>query len=123
MNLAQGLKELSVQEGTPYTQHILSLLQSSEPPLPELGDVAFALHISERTLNRRLQAESTSYRQLKSRAMADRAKLCLLQTNHSVQAVAEELGYRDVANFRRAFRKTEGCSPNEYRQRWSAAGD
>jgi AraC-like DNA-binding protein len=121
MNLAQSLKAQSEKEGIPYTQHIMALLQSSEPPLPELGDVAFDLHVSERTLNRRLRTERTSYRQLKSRAMADRAKLCLLQTNHSVEAIAAELGYRDVANFRRAFRKTEGCSPSQYRQRVSAA--
>lgn len=122
MNLARSLKEQSAQEGTPYTQHITALLQSSEPPLPELGEVAFDLHVSERTLNRRLQAESTSFRQLKSRAMASRAKLCLLHTDHSVEAIAEELGYMDASNFRRAFRKAEGCSPIEYRQGLSTPG-
>lgn len=117
MNLAQSLEEQSAQDGAPYTRHILALLQSSDTPLPELRDVAFDLHVSERTLNRRLRAERTSFRLLKSRAMADRAKQGLLQTGHSVEAIAEDLGYTDVANFRRAFRKTEGCSPSEYRQR------
>jgi len=40
-----------------------------------------------------------------------------------VEAIAEELRYRDAANFRRAFRKTAGCSPNEYRLGLSAAGE
>lgn len=40
----------------------------------------------------------------------------LRETDYSVEAIAEELGYRDTANFRRAFRKSEGCSPIEYRQ-------
>ena len=115
MTLSKSLKEQSETEGTPYSQHIAALLRTSEPPLPELGEVANDLQVSARTLNRRLQAENISFRQLKSYALANRAKLYLQHTNHSVEAIAEELGYKDTANFRRAFRKSEGCSPIEYR--------
>ena len=117
MTLSQGLKEQSETADAPYTQHITGLLRTSEPPLPDLGDVAFDLNVSQRTLNRRLQAENTSFRQLKSQALARWAKQYLRETEHSVEAIAEELGYQDTANFRRAFRKTEGCSPIEYRSR------
>ena len=72
--------------------------------------------MSQRTLNRRLQSENTSFRQLKSQALARWAKQYLRETDRSVEAIAEELGYTDAANFRRAFRKAEGCSPIEYRQ-------
>jgi AraC-like DNA-binding protein len=121
MSLSKSLKQQS--EGVPYTQHIAALLRSSEPPLPELRDVALELHVSERTLNRRLQAENTSFRQLKSLELASRAKMFLQHSDYSVEAIAEELRYRDAANFRRAFRKTAGCSPNEYRLGLSAAGE
>jgi len=116
MSLARRLKDQSDSAGTSYTNHIIALLRTSEPPLPELGDVAFGLHVSERTLNRRLQAEHTSFRKLKSDALASRAKLYLRSTDHSVEAIAGELGYKDAANFRRAFRRSEGCSPIEYRR-------
>ena len=119
MSLSHRLKEHSDSEGTPYTQHIAALLRTSEPPLPELGEVAFALQVSERTLNRRLQAENASFRQLKSHALANRAKLYLHHTDRSVEAIAAELGYKDTANFRRAFRKSEGCSPIKYRHSMS----
>jgi len=122
MTLSQSLKEQSETEGTPYKQHIAGLLRTSEPPLPDLGEVAFDLNVSQRTLNRRLQAENTSFRQLKSQALARWAKQYLRETDHSVEAIAEELGYKDTANLRRAFRKSEGCSPIEYRQSKSAAG-
>ena len=112
-NLSQRLKEL----GNTYSSHLRALLRSSEPPLPDLGQVAASLHVSERTLNRRLQAEHTSFRQLKTAALADRAKLYLEQTNDSVEAIAATLGYQDTANFRRAFRRSEDCSPNEFRLR------
>jgi len=116
MTLSQALKEQSQTEETTYKQHIAGLLRASEPPLPDLGDVAFDLNVSQRTLNRRLQAENTSFRQLKSQALARWAKQYLRETDQSVEAIAEELGYKDTANFRRAFRKSEGCSPIEYRQ-------
>ena len=115
MRLARTLKDQSRGERTPYTQHVATLLNTSEPPLPNLGEVAFGLHVSVRTLNRHLQAENTSFRQLKSRALANRAKLYLRESDLSIEAIAETLGYQDTANFRRAFRKSAGCSPIEYR--------
>ena len=116
MTLSKSLKEHGKRAGTPYTQHVAALLRTSEPPLPELSEVANDLQVSARTLNRRLQAENSSFRQLKSHALANRAKLYLQHTDHSVEAIAEKLGYKDTANFRRAFRKSEGCSPGECRR-------
>jgi AraC-like DNA-binding protein len=121
LTLSQTLKDQSETRETPYKQHIAGLLRTSEPPLPDLDDVAVALNVSQRTLNRRLQAENTSVRQLKSQALARWAKQYLRETQHSVEAIAAELGYKDTANFRRAFRKCEGCSPIDYRQSESAA--
>jgi AraC-like DNA-binding protein len=120
MTLSRGLKELSESEATPYKQYVAGLLRTSEPPLPDLGDVAFDLNVSQRTLNRRLQAENSSFRHLKSQALARWAKQYLRETAYSVEAIAERLGYTDTANFRRAFRKSEGCSPIEYRQNETA---
>jgi AraC-like DNA-binding protein len=115
ISLARTLREQSNRQGTPYTQHVATLLATSEPPLPNLGDVAFGLHVSARTLNRQLNAENTTFRQLKSRALLSRAKLYLRESNLSVEAIAETLGYQDTANFRRAFRRSAGRSPMEYR--------
>ena len=117
LSLARDLKAMSESEGAPYAQHITTLLRTSEVPLPDLNNVAFGLHISARTLNRRLRAENTSFRQLKSGALGSRARLYLRETDQSVEAIAETLGYTDTANFRRAFRNSEGCSPSEYRER------
>ncbi len=117
MALSRDLKDQLETESTSFTQHIAGLLRTSEPPLPDLADVAFDLNISQRTLNRRLQAEGTSFRQLKSQALARWGKQYLRETEHSVEAISEELGYTDPANFRRAFRKAVGCSPIDYRAR------
>ena len=116
LSLARTLREQSKYAGAPFTQHITTLLKTSEAPLPDLNQVAFGLHVSARTLNRHLQAENTSFRQLKSQELANRAKLYLRGSDQSVEAIAEALGYRDAANFRRAFRKSSGSSPVEYRK-------
>ncbi|MEH6588327.1 MAG: AraC family transcriptional regulator ligand-binding domain-containing protein [Halioglobus sp.] len=114
-SLSTRLKELGTKETAGYTQHVSALLRTCEPPLPDLRELASNLHVSERTLNRRLQAESSSFRQLKSDALANWAKIYLDQTNQSVESIAAALGYQDTANFRRAFRKSTCVSPNEYR--------
>jgi AraC-like DNA-binding protein len=115
MSLARSLREQGKNESAPYTQHIATLLRTSEAPFPDLNAVAHGLHVSARTLNRHLKAENASFRKLKSQALVSRAKLYLRESDLSVEAIAEALGYKDTANFRRAFRKSEGCSPMAYR--------
>ena len=75
--------------------------------------------MSQRTLNRRLQGEDSSYRAIKGQVLESWARLHLTETNQSVESIAAALGYQDTANFRRAFRKSEGCSPSEFRQKSS----
>ncbi len=114
--LAQRLKELTDQAEKTYTQHVGALLRSLEPPLPELATVARQLHLSERTMNRRLKEEGTTFRALRSAQMSTWARRYLRQTDLSVEAIAAVLGYQDSANFRRAFRVWESCSPSVFRR-------
>ncbi len=113
--LSQSLNALSAQAESPYTQHLLALLNTQEPPLPKLSDIAKQMHVSERTLNRRLLAENTSFRQLKSDVTHQWARQYLSDSNLSVEAIASLLGYQDTANFRRAFRKQQLCTPQMFR--------
>jgi AraC-like DNA-binding protein len=115
--LANRLRELEGEQKRPYTQYVNALMRSSEPPLPDLSTVADRIHMSERTLNRRLKDEDTSFREIRKRVLGGWARRHLEETNQSVEAIAAALGYRDTANFRRAFRNAESCSPSEYRQR------
>lgn len=115
--LARRLRELEGEEQRPYTQYVYRLLRSCEPPLPDLARVAEKIHMSERTLNRRLQQEGTSFRQIRGEIMNAWARRHLSETKQSVESIAAALGYQDSANFRRAFRKAQGCSPGEFRHR------
>jgi len=113
--LARRLKELVDNSKDTYTSHVTAIMQSHEPPLPDLHGVAQRLHLSHRTLSRRLQDESTSFREIKAITLSAWAREYLLMTDDSVESIAAALGYQDAANFRRAFRAREGCPPGEFR--------
>jgi AraC-like DNA-binding protein len=79
---------------------------------------------SSRTLQRRLRAEGSSYRQVVQRARFDAAQEMLADQEMPVTFISRMLGYSETAAFSRAFYGWAGCSPTEYR-RWysgSAAG-
>ena len=78
-------------------------------------DVARSLFVSKRTLARRLRAEGTGYRQIRDGIFAEMAALHLRQGDLSVESIAALLGYHDAANFRRAFRRWYGVSPQAFR--------
>lgn len=80
-----------------------------------LDTTAASLHLSPRTLIRRLKQEGVRFQELRDQTLARRAAQLLSLPHYTVAAVAEELGYTDVASFRRAFRRWFGTSPNQFR--------
>ncbi|MBE1237854.1 AraC family transcriptional regulator [Phaeovibrio sulfidiphilus] len=83
---------------------------------PALGDIARHLHQSPRTLERRLAAEGTSFRALKSGVRRDLACSRLVKTDLGIEHIAQELGYADTSAFYRAFVGWTGLSPERYRK-------
>ena len=81
-----------------------------------LDETARALGLSTRTLKRRLAAEGTDFTPLLDEQRRHRALLLLRSADLSVEAVAEQVGYSDVANFTRAFRRWSGTTPTAYRR-------
>lgn len=73
------------------------------------------LGLSERSLNRRLQEEGTSFRELLDRARFQVAQQLLLGTRMSVTSVALALGYAETSAFNHAFRRWCGQSPGDWR--------
>ncbi|WP_166253247.1 AraC family transcriptional regulator [Marinobacter salicampi] len=94
---------------------IRNMLQVMPGPLPSLEAMAERFYVSSRTLKRRLSERNTSYRELVESVLKDRAIQLLRYTNRSVSEIAYELGYADLSNFSRAFRKWTGKSASEFR--------
>lgn len=80
-------------------------------------DVAQALSLHRRTLNRRLAAEGTTFQRVLDRVRLAVAQQLLDDTRLSQPNIAEILGYRDEVSFLRAFRRWTGSTPGAWRRR------
>lgn len=87
---------------------------------PDLDQLAEKLHMSPRTLRRKLLAQSSSYKQLLEEARHRDALRLLEKPGLEIRQIAELLGYADPANFTRAFRQWTGRAPREYRSALNA---
>lgn len=104
-------------EDTPIVERIQTLLQStSQPNICSIEEIAGILNISKSTLQRRLQLENTTYRDLQKSVIESRAKKLLLKSRESIQDISTALGYREIASFHRAFKRWTGMTPKEFRQ-------
>ncbi|MBL6700166.1 MAG: AraC family transcriptional regulator ligand-binding domain-containing protein [Luminiphilus sp.] len=79
--------------------------------------VANELAYSERTLRRRLSAEGTSFRSICDEVRNILSTNYLSTTQLTVAEIAELLNYTDPASFRRAFKRLNGLTPQEFRDR------
>jgi AraC-like DNA-binding protein len=73
------------------------------------------LGISRRTLQRRLTARESSFKQLLQNMREELALRYLCDARLGITEIAFLLGYSDQASFSNAFRGWRNCSPSEYR--------
>lgn len=84
---------------------------------------AAALGLSERTLQRRLAAAGTSYREVLDRLRETEAERLLGAGRLPLGEVALRLGFSDQTAWNRAFRRWKGVSPTEWRAGTRAAAE
>lgn len=90
-----------------------------EKGIPSIEQIAEQLSVSQRYLSDTLKKEtgktSTEHLQL---YLIDEAKNILLDPHKTVSEVAYELGFEYPPYFSRLFKKKEGMSPSEYREKY-----
>jgi AraC-like DNA-binding protein len=84
---------------------------------PRRAAVARALGMSERTLQRRLEAEGASFRLILDDTRQELARKYFEQGNVSLAHMAWLLGFNDQSSFFRATRRWFGMTPRQYRLR------
>ncbi|NNE57700.1 MAG: helix-turn-helix domain-containing protein [Hellea sp.] len=72
---------------------------------PNAIEVAKALGVSPRTLNRKLQTANTTFRELLEDSIKKRAHKLLAANTLSRADISDRLGYRDQASFSRALKR------------------
>ncbi|MBM7062582.1 AraC family transcriptional regulator [Pseudomonas sp. UL073] len=86
---------------------------------PDRAELARTLHLSERTLQRRLAEEGSSYQQLLNDTRRQLAERHLRDGQLPAAEIALLLGYSEPSVFFRAFRHWTGLTPGEYRAQYS----
>lgn len=78
--------------------------------------LAAALHVSERTLHRRLSEAGLSYRQLFDELRQQKARALLRDPAIPISTIADTIGFDEPASFSRWFQQQAGMKPSEFRR-------
>ncbi|HTV64674.1 MAG TPA: AraC family transcriptional regulator [Bryocella sp.] len=87
---------------------------------PSIEDIAGTLHLSSRTLQRRLQEEGFSFQRVLEEARRQLARHYLNNSALELNEAAYLLGFTDANSFVRAFRGWEGIPPGRWREQQRA---
>lgn len=112
----------AVAPSTEITDSVERLLRRDIGRNPTLGQVAETLHLTERTLRRQLTAAGQGFRELQDRVRSDHACELLRRPELTVADVGTAVGFRDVREFRRAFKRWTGVAPRTMREEGPKSG-
>lgn len=105
-----------MDEPLSYVDVVRSRLRAATP-MPSLPAVVESLHLTTRTLQRRLEEEGTSFSALYTEARRERALELVQRSGMGNSGIALCLGFEDASAFSRAFKTWTGQAPRDYRRR------
>ncbi|WP_039926833.1 AraC family transcriptional regulator [Alcanivorax sp. DG881] len=105
----------SIKLPPPLLGQVRRIILGGGGRFPGVEEVAGELHMSSRTLKRKLQQLGTSYQEVLDGLRKGLAVEYLTQSEKTVDEIAMTLGYSDASNFARAFRRWTARSPSDYR--------
>ena len=80
--------------------------------------IASQLHVSYAYLSRLFKAQTgLTMLQMRDRFRLEKAKAFLSTTDLSFEEISGRVGFSGSGQFSRSFRKSEGCTPSEYRKK------
>jgi AraC-like DNA-binding protein len=119
LSLAQTLCERALEElgfDTELVDRVRRLVAGEGAGFRSLEEMAKLLHMSPRTLKRRLAAGGVSFSALVDQERREQALVLLRQPRLSIDDVAERLDYSTASTFVRAFHRWMGTTPAAYRR-------
>lgn len=84
---------------------------------PSAQKVASAFAMSERSFQRKLSEEGTSFRKILLETKIAVASMLLTKTQLTITDVAIRAGYSEVSNFTAAFKKATGLTPAQFKRK------
>jgi AraC-like DNA-binding protein len=110
-----AVDELATSSSRPLLVRLRTLLGTSLSLV--LSDAARQLGVSERSLQRYLQTEGTSFLDEVQTARIAEAKRLLSETDRKLTAIATDVGCASLQSFSTMFRRVTGETPSEFRAR------
>jgi AraC-like DNA-binding protein len=99
-----------------FAAQVTAKLRTLLPDGANMDAVAAAMHMSARTLQRRLEQEGTSFTDVLDRVREELAKQWLGDRALALQEISWRLGFADLATFSRAFKRWTGKPPGTWRR-------
>lgn len=100
-----------------YTRRVLDYLErNTDIAATNMEEAATEMHMTSRTLRRKLDDEGTSFQELKDGIRRDAAIHFLSQPAMPISQISRQLGFSEPAAFTRAFKQWTGVSPGLYRR-------
>jgi AraC-like DNA-binding protein len=122
---AEQLAERALKERPPPGDFVGAVTarvrQSLRAGSLDAGMIARKMHLSTRTLQRRLDEHGMTFTALVERVRRDAALEAARDPSLTLVEVAERAGFSDAATFGRAFKRWTGQSPGAYRAAAAAA--
>lgn len=107
---------LTTSYANSWTARVREQLRRDLAQLPKLQKVAAGFSLHPQTLRRRLAAEGTTFKQIKSDIRRDTALHFLGERSLTVEEVAHRSGFSEASAFIRAFKGWTGLTPYSYRK-------
>jgi AraC-like DNA-binding protein len=99
-----------------FSVEVATRIRALFPDAANVDAVAAALHMSARTLQRRLGEAGAQFSEVLDAVRADEARHALLGSDVPLAEIAWRLGFADLATFSRAFKRWTGQPPGTYRR-------
>lgn len=122
-DVARRMSDDHQNGGSQLRERVRNIVRARLQTPPNSTELAAALTMTSRTLQRRLQHDQTSIRDLIAQTRIEVACEMLCNTNVAIQDVAEVVGFAQPASFTRAFVAATGQTPLGYRKRWPSSSN
>ncbi|MDX1755096.1 MAG: AraC family transcriptional regulator ligand-binding domain-containing protein [Marinobacter sp.] len=125
-NVAIGQLDLQLSQilqQQPLSTKIKKLVEKTGNYGLSLEEAANALFLSKSTLIRKLNMEGQTFRALIEGLKKNQAAYLLTKTTYKLEVVSVKLGYDEVANFNRAFKRWFRCTPGRFRDNGRRGAD